>query len=101
MESAIFSSELKFAWDEGNITKSEKKHSVTQIEAEEVFFNQPLVVEDSAHSRHERRFWALGRTGGKKSIHVTFTIRKDRLRVISARPMSKKERDIYEKATKI
>ena len=52
-----------FDWDEGNSRKSVDKHSVSQAEAEQVFFNDPLlVVEDARHSGREARFHALGRT---------------------------------------
>ena len=50
-------------WDEGNSRKSVDKHRVSQVEAEQVFFNEPLlVVEDKRHSGREARFHALGRS---------------------------------------
>jgi uncharacterized DUF497 family protein len=39
-----------FQWDSGNSRKSEVKHTVTQVEAEEVFFNNPLLI--SADDKH-------------------------------------------------
>ena len=90
-----------FDWDSGNARKSADKHDVTQLEAEQVFFNEPLLLlEDSLHSRAESRFHALGRTNLDRLIHLTFTLRQDGafIRVISARPMSRKERKIYESA---
>jgi len=63
-----------------------------------VFFNEPLlVVEDPRHSTDEPRFHALGRTDEGRLLHVTFTLRAaaTRLRVISARDMSRKERARY------
>ena len=68
-------------------------------EAEEVFFNQPLLVlPETGHGQRERRFHALGKTGGKRLLHITFTLRGGGtlIRVISAREMHKKERSIYE-----
>jgi uncharacterized DUF497 family protein len=88
-----------FDWDDGNRRKSDDKHGVSQTEAENTFFNQPLmVVEDVTHSRGESRYHALGHTDAGRRLHVTFTIRGDRtlIRIISARPMSRKERRIYE-----
>ncbi|HZQ08247.1 MAG TPA: BrnT family toxin [Anaerolineae bacterium] len=91
-----------FDWDEGNVRKSTDKHSVSQPEAEQVFFNQPLlVVQDFAHSQAEPRYHALGKTDTGRLLHITFTLRlsETRIRVISARPMSRKERGIYAQAT--
>ena len=51
-----------FQWDKGNSLKSWFKHRVTQGDAEQVFFNEPLLLsEDEKHSQRENRFWALGR----------------------------------------
>lgn len=89
---------IGFDWDEGNARKNDK-HGVTQSEAEQVFLNDPLlIVEDGAHSKSEPRFHALGITDQGRKLHVTFTLRGQYLRVISARDMHRKERLIYEKA---
>ena len=88
-----------FDWDEGNSRKSADKHSVSQSEAEQIFFNEPLlIVEDTRHSGTEPRFHALGRTDLGRPLHVTFTLRRDNrlIRTISARAMHRKERDRYE-----
>lgn len=90
-----------FDWDEGNARKNEK-HNVSMAEAEQVFFNEPLLVlEDSKHSNLEPRFHALGKSDDKRQLHITFTLRQtgEKIRIISARDMHKKERAIYEKAT--
>ena len=90
-----------FDWDEGNTRKNEK-HGVSMAEAEQVFFNTPLLVlEDSKHSNQEPRFHALGKSDDKRQLHITFTLRHagEKIRVISARDMHKKEREIYEKRT--
>ena len=89
-----------FDWDEGNARKNEK-HGVSMAEAEQIFFNAPLLVlEDSAHSQQEARFHALGKTDDGRALHITFTLRQSGLliRVISARDMHRKERAIYEQA---
>lgn len=87
-----------FGWDEGNARKNDK-HDVTASEAEQVFFNQPLLMlEDAKHSRAEPRFHALGMTHMGRKLHITFTVRGTRIRVISARDMHRKERSIYEQA---
>ena len=91
-----------FDWDEGNRFKNEK-HSVKTAEVEQVFFNQPLVLIDDPHhsSTDESRYHAFGASDKGRLLHITFTVREQRrlLRPISARPMSRKERTAYAKAT--
>ena len=88
-----------FDWDEANIHKNENKHGLKWTIIEEVFFNEPLlVVEDFKHSLNECRCVALGKNNFDDLITIIFTVRENRIRVISARAMSKKERIIYEKA---
>lgn len=90
-----------FDWDDGNSRKSSEKHCVIQSEAEQIFFNQPLLLlEDVAHSQEEARFHALGVTDDKRLLHVTFTLRAKGtlIRVISARDMHRKERNVYEQS---
>jgi len=87
-----------FDWDEGNRRKSTDKHDVKQAEAEQVFFNEPLLVlEDAGHCQREPRFHALGHTDAGRLLHITFTLRGGGklIRVISARVMHRKERQIY------
>ena len=87
-----------FEWDKGNVDKNFIRHGVTNKEAEEVFNNEPpLLSEDVKHSTIERRFQALGKTNNDRLLFVSFTIRNDRVRVISARDMNKKEVKVYEK----
>jgi len=98
---ADFPASIEFDWDAGNFLKNEK-HSVTDAEAEQVFFNEPLLLlEDSAHSGSEARWHALGRTNAHRLLKVAFTFRAGgtRVRVISARPMHRKERKFYEQET--
>jgi hypothetical protein len=88
-----------FDWDEGNSRKSVEKHDVSQSQAEQIFFNDPLlVVEDVSHSVREFRLQALVRTDAGRLLHISFTLRRDGrlIRVISARTMHRKERLRYE-----
>jgi uncharacterized DUF497 family protein len=85
-----------FEWDVGNATKSWAKHTVSQAECEQAFFNSPLVLAaDPAHSSREPRFFALGRTDEGRLLLLVFTLRDTLIRVISARPMSRREREVY------
>jgi uncharacterized protein len=88
-----------FEWDEGNSRKSVEKHDVSQAEAEQVFFNEPLlIVEDVSHSSYEIRLHALGHTDTGRLLHISFTLRGNGklIRVITARTMHRKERLRYE-----
>jgi uncharacterized DUF497 family protein len=91
-----FSGIARFQWDDGNADKNWRRHRVSQSEAEQMFFNKPiLITSDSGHSRTEARLFALGRTDAGRRLAVVFTIRGDAVRVISARPMSRQERRVY------
>ena len=86
-----------FDWDEGNLRENWEKHGVSAVECEQVFFNRPVVVaEDAEHSRQEERLFALGQTDAGRLLFVVFTVRRDLIRVMSARDMSKRERKEYE-----
>ena len=92
---------LSFEWDKGNLEKNFKKHKVSNKEAEEIFINESLIIsEDAKHSGEERRFQGLGKTDLGKLLFLSFTVRKDKIRVISARDMNKKEEVVYEKIKK-
>jgi uncharacterized protein len=89
-----------FEWDEGNARKNSDKHDVSQAEAEQLFFNEPLlIVPDVPHSAVEIRLHALGKTDEARKLHATLTLRQQgiKIRVIFARNMSRKEREYYEK----
>ena len=89
-----------FDWDAGNIHKNWHKHGVSYSECEEPFFNQPLLVsEDVKHSQGEQRLYALGQTNAGRQLFIVFTIRGNKIRIISARDMSRKERKIYAQVT--
>jgi uncharacterized DUF497 family protein len=86
-----------FDWDDGNSRKSSAKYEVGQREAEQVFADPRLLVFiDERHSGSEMRFLAFGKSDTGRLLQVSFTLRERRdeplIRVISARPMSRKER---------
>jgi len=90
-----------FDWDDGNIEKNWFSHRVAWWECEEVFFNRPRpIFEDPSHSGIEERFYALGQTNAGRWLFVSFTIRGDLIRPISAREMNARERKIYGLRTK-
>ncbi len=83
-----------FEWDEGNKYKSEEKHKVSIKEAEEVFESDPLITIKTGITQEER-YQLFGQTKSGKLISVIFTLRNNKIRVISARPQSQKERNFY------
>jgi len=85
-----------FDWDEANWRKSELKHGVAAAEVEEALLRDPLVQVDPLHSADEQRYVALGWSIDGRRLFIAFTIRRNRIRPISARPMSRKERKAYD-----
>lgn len=99
--SVFFDSLTGFDWDNGNISKNWNSHAVSVGESEEVFFNEPFFVfHDEKHSVSEKRFFILGETNGGRELFIVFTVRKNKIRVISSRDMHRKERIEYEKLKK-
>lgn len=94
----ILKEPVEFEWDKGNIDKNLKKHNVADKEAEEPFANEPIFIkEDLKHSTLEKRYQTLGITDAGRLLFLSFTLRKNKVRMISARDMSRKERRMYEK----
>ena len=90
-----------FQWDQGNRDKSRLKHGVVPEEAEQCFFNDPLIVVDAKHSTEvETRYILLGETDSGRRLFVAFTMMGVMVRVISARPMHWKEEKYYEEEKK-
>ena len=85
-----------FDWDEGNSEKNWILHQVMRSECEQVFFNEPLIAaNDPKHSQTEKRWFVLGKTDTERLLFVVLTIRNKLIRVISARDMNKKEKEVY------
>ncbi|MBU4317055.1 MAG: BrnT family toxin [Proteobacteria bacterium] len=85
-----------FEWDQGNITKNWEQHDTSTIECEQIFFNKPIIVKrDKAHSMNENRYYALGRTDMNRMLFAVFTVRNDKIRIISARDMTDVEKERY------
>jgi len=90
-----------FEWDKGNVDKSHQKHGIIPKESEEVFLDANLqIIRDIKHSQKESRFIVIGKSFKKKVLFVAFTLRKNRVRVVSARLANKKERRNYEEKIK-
>ncbi len=87
---------IAFEWDRANIDKNFVKHKVANRETEEVFENNPkLILKDEKHSQNEIRYALFGITNNHRELFIVFTIKEDKVRVISARDMSQRERKFY------
>ena len=87
-----------FEWDHGNDTKNWDKHEVSTSECEQIFFNRPLIVKrDKKHSGFENRYYVLGRTDMNRLLFAVFTVRNEKIRIISARDMTDYEIERYQR----
>ena len=96
-----FRDAIGFEWDAGNLTKNWEKHGVTNQESEQVFSNRAFfVLDDEKHSESEQRQMIFGSTDEGRFLSVTFTMRDRRIRVISARDLSRPERKFFDEHVK-
>ncbi|MGD1867752.1 MAG: BrnT family toxin [Phormidesmis sp.] len=88
---------MKFGWDEEKAKKNLDKHSISFDEATSVF-DDPLFLTfaDLDHSIEERRFIIMGESARGRLLVVAYTERGSATRLISARPVTRKERKAYE-----
>ncbi len=88
-----------FDWDLWNIQKNELKHGISALEAESSFADeQHVIFDDLKHSTEtEKRYIMYARSMESRILMLGFTVRKKKIRIITARPASRKERSIYEK----
>jgi len=85
-----------FEWDQGNLTKNWDQHDISSGECEQIFFNRPLIIKrDEEHSKNENRYYVLGRTNVNRLLFAVFTVRNDKIRIISARDMTDTEIERY------
>jgi hypothetical protein len=88
---------LGFEWDLEKARANSLKHGVSFLEAVEVFHDELAVtVPDPDHSASESRYLTFGATFARRCLVVSYTERGDRIRVISARAMTPRERKAYE-----
>lgn len=88
---------MEFEWDERKAATNLKKHGVSFHEAGTVF-GDPMAItfHDPEHSEDEHRFLTFGLSRSNHLLVVAHTSRSDKVRIISARVMTKRERKIYE-----
>jgi uncharacterized DUF497 family protein len=94
---------IEFDWDAGNEQKNWLRHHISGEEAEEPFFaEERLILEDILHStKQENRYILIGKSKKGRMLFIVYTIRKEKIRIISSRDADKKEVLLYEKALSI
>ncbi len=88
---------LEFEWDTEKSKKNMSRHGVSFIEAATVFSDSlSMTYSDPCHSHDEKRFIIIGLSSSGKLLMVSHTERNDKIRIISARKLTRKERKQYE-----
>jgi hypothetical protein len=88
---------VDFEWDPDKARRNFRAHGVSFAEAVEVFADElSSTVADPDHSAGERRELVFGQTAAGRPLVVAFTERGGRVRLISAREMTRRERKAYE-----
>lgn len=93
----ILTSPIEFEWDKHNAEHIKVKHNIQPGDCEQVFFNVPFTIKpDTAHSLNEERYFASGKTNTSRVLVMVFTIRRKKIRIITARDANRKERGRHE-----
>lgn len=88
---------LKFQWDPKKAASNLRKHGVSFDEATSVFDDLlATVYEDPDHSVREKRYLTIGSSAQGRLLHIAFADRGERIRIINARKVTRKERELYE-----
>lgn len=88
---------MKFEWDGNKAARNLSKHGVSFEEAKTVF-DDPLYIDfyDPDHSEDEARYLIIGASNRRRLMIVSYTERNDSIRLISAREVTRSEREAYE-----
>jgi uncharacterized protein len=90
---------MEFEWDPRKARINLRKHGVSFTEAGTIFGdNLAITVSDPDHSDNEDRYITIGWSDRRRLLIVSHTDRGDRIRIISARELTKAEQKEYEKA---
>jgi uncharacterized protein len=88
---------LEFEWDGHNLNKIRLRHNITPKEAEQPFLSDFTIFFDGKHSTAEKRYQIIGSNNSGQILFIVFTLRNNKVRIISARSANKKERTYYAK----
>jgi uncharacterized DUF497 family protein len=90
---------IRFEWDKSKAESNKRNHGVSFDEASTAFGDAlSLTIPDPDHSIGEERFLLLGVTYRGNLVAVAFAEREDTIRIISARPATRRERKTYEES---
>jgi len=88
---------LQFTWDPQKAATNLRKHKVGFPEGATAFADPlSLTTPDPDHSVGEGRFVLIGQSERRRLVVVAHVERGDLIRLISARPATRRERKIYE-----
>jgi uncharacterized protein len=92
---------VNFEWDSEKAATNLSKHGVHFDEASTVF-EDPFgrIVDDPRHSRGKDRFVLIGFSQAQRLLAVMFSEKRTRIRIISARPVTRAERRTYEESSR-
>jgi uncharacterized DUF497 family protein len=88
---------MRFNWDNAKAEQNFLKHGIAFDEAQTVF-DDPFYVDfyDPDHSENEERYLIIGTSSQGRLLIVSYTERGDVIRLISARELTRSEREAYE-----
>lgn len=93
---------MNFEWSAEKAEKNIKKHNISFQEALTVFQDTlSLTYPDMDHSTNEDRYLIIGLSSFGNVLVIPHTFRNDKIRIISARKATKKERHFYETEAKL
>lgn len=95
MQNPVLPQPIDFEWDTHNSTKVRLRHDIDPKEAEQPFYNEPKIIFDEKHSAVEKRYQLLGISNIGRVLFIVLTIRRAKIRIISARLADKRERIYY------
>lgn len=92
---------MEFEWDSAKATANLRKHRVSFVEASSVFLD-PLAITifDPEHSHEEDQYITVGVSAAGRILMVAHTDRRNRVRIINARELTRTERRDYENEIK-
>jgi uncharacterized protein len=85
---------MEYEWDEAKAAANRQKHGIAFERIEKFDWTTSLVVRDERFDYGEKRWLAIGKLGNRV-FSLAFTLRGNRMRLISLRPASQKERKLY------
>jgi uncharacterized DUF497 family protein len=90
---------MVFEWDPAKAETNLRKHGVSFKEAGTAFSDDlSITVPDPDHSDEEDHYITIGWSNRRRLLMVSHTDRDEKIRIISARELTKSERKEYEKA---